>query len=109
MGDAEKLRLYAKSVVSKHQALDDALVKVKARSKLGVGVGQEETFTSQTFAPSLTGKSLFLTHPPPWEMPTVSSLVPTMSVEDLRSFSQVPIDISLELSDGEVINCRRGR
>ena len=33
-------------------------------------------------------------------MPTASSLVATMSVEDLRSFSQVPTGISLELSDG---------
>ena len=33
LGDAKKLRLYAQSVVSKHQALDDALVKAKARSK----------------------------------------------------------------------------
>ena len=33
LGDAEKLRLYAQSTVSKHQALDDALVKTKARSK----------------------------------------------------------------------------
>ena len=31
--DAEKLQLYAQSVVSKHHALDDALVKAKARSK----------------------------------------------------------------------------
>ena len=31
--DAKKLRLYAQSVFSKHQALDDALVKAKARSK----------------------------------------------------------------------------
>ena len=33
LGDAEKLRLYAQLVVSKHQALDDALVKAKARFK----------------------------------------------------------------------------
>ena len=33
LGDAEKLRLYAQSAVSKHQALDNALVKAKARSK----------------------------------------------------------------------------
>ena len=31
--DAEKVQLYAQSVVSKHQALDDGLVKAKARSK----------------------------------------------------------------------------
>ena len=33
MGDAEKLRLYAQLAISKHQALDDSLVKAKARSK----------------------------------------------------------------------------
>ena len=31
--DAEKLRLYAQSTVSKHHALDNSLVKTKARSK----------------------------------------------------------------------------
>ena len=31
--DAKKLRLYTRSSVSKHHALDDALVKAKARSK----------------------------------------------------------------------------
>ena len=33
LGDGEKLRLYAQSVVAKHQALDDVLVKAKGRSK----------------------------------------------------------------------------
>ena len=33
MGDVEKLRLYAQSIVSKHQALDEAMVKAKSRSK----------------------------------------------------------------------------
>ena len=33
LGDAEKLRLSAQSAISKHQALDNALVKAKARSK----------------------------------------------------------------------------
>ena len=33
LGDVEKLRLYAQSVVSNHQALDNALVKAKALSK----------------------------------------------------------------------------
>ena len=36
----------------------------------------------------------------PWEMPTASSLVAAMSVEDLRSFSQIPATIRLEMSDG---------
>ena len=36
----------------------------------------------------------------PWEMPTVSSLVAAMSVEDLRSFKQVPATIKSEVSDG---------
>ena len=34
------------------------------------------------------------------EMPTVSSLVPSMSVEELRSFSQVPANIRLEVAGG---------
>ena len=33
LGDAEKLRLYAQSTISKHQALDEAMVKAKSRSK----------------------------------------------------------------------------
>ena len=37
-------------------------------------------------------------------MPTTSSLVPVMSVEELRSFCQVPADISLELSDGAAVS-----
>ena len=36
----------------------------------------------------------------PLEMPTTSSLVPPMSVEDLRSFRRVPSTIRLETSDG---------
>ena len=35
----------------------------------------------------------------PREMPTVSSLVVVMSVEDLRSFKQVPSAIRLEMSN----------
>ena len=31
--DAKKLQLYAKSTTSKHQTLDDALVKAKTRTK----------------------------------------------------------------------------
>ena len=36
----------------------------------------------------------------PWEMPTISSLVTAMFVEDLRSFRQVPTAIRLEVLDG---------
>ena len=36
----------------------------------------------------------------PLESPNASSLVAAMSVEELRSFCQVPADISLEFSDG---------
>ena len=36
-------------------------------------------------------------------MPTASSLVAAMSIEDLRSFNQVPVGISLELLDGAVV------
>ena len=31
LGDAEKLQLYAQSIVSKHRALNNTLVKAKAR------------------------------------------------------------------------------
>ena len=33
VGDVEKLQLYAQSAISKHQALDDAMVNAKVRSK----------------------------------------------------------------------------
>ena len=52
--------------------------------------GQEETFTNQV------GRR----RGPNRESPTASSLVASMSVEELRSFCRVPNDISLELSDG---------
>ena len=51
--------------------------------------GQEETFTIQ--ARHRRGA--------PRESPTTRSLVAAMSVEELRSFCQVPVDISLELLD----------
>ena len=54
---------------------------------------REETSTSQA------GRKREI----PWEMPTTSSLVATMSVEDLRSFSQVPVGISLELSNDATV------
>ena len=54
--------------------------------------GQEENSTSQARHKRGT----------PWEMPTTSSLVAAMFVKELRSFSQVPADISLELLDGAV-------
>ena len=50
--------------------------------------GHEETSTSQ----ARRKRGI------PWEMPTTSSLVAVMYVEDLRYFSQVPIGISLKLS-----------
>ena len=40
----------------------------------------------------------------PRESPTESSLATTMYVEELRSFCQVPADISLELSDGAAVS-----
>ena len=52
--------------------------------------GHEEASTSQAGCKRGT----------PWETPTVSSLVAAMSVEDLRSFRQVPATIRLEMSDG---------
>ena len=56
--------------------------------------GQEETSTSQAGHKRGT----------PWESPTASNLVATMSTEELRSFCQVPSDISLELSDGAAVS-----
>ena len=35
----------------------------------------------------------------PWETPTASNLVAAMSAEELRLYSQVPVKISLEMSD----------
>ena len=35
----------------------------------------------------------------PWETPMVRNLVNAMSIEDLRSFRQVPTTIRLEMSD----------
>ena len=52
--------------------------------------GQEETSTSQV------GRR----RGPSRESPTASSLVASMSMEELRSFCQVLDDISLELSEG---------
>ena len=40
----------------------------------------------------------------PEESPTASSLVATMSIEELRFFYQVPAYISLELLDGVVVS-----
>ena len=39
----------------------------------------------------------------PWETPTVRSLVAVMSIEELRSFSQVLAVIRLEVSDGTTV------
>ena len=36
----------------------------------------------------------------PQETPTTSSLVATMSVEELRLYNQIPTEISFEISDG---------
>ena len=43
----------------------------------------------------------------PREMPTASSLVVAMSVEDLRSFGQVPTAIRLEMSDSATTSTTR--
>ena len=51
---------------------------------------QEETSTSQVGRRRGSNQ----------ESPTTSSLVASMSMEELRSFCQVPDDISLELSEG---------
>ena len=52
--------------------------------------GHEEASTSQARGKRGT----------PRETPTVSSLVTVMSVKELRSFSQVPIDIRLKVENG---------
>ena len=44
----------------------------------------------------------------PWETPIVSSLVTTMSIEELRSSSQVPGNIRLEVADGPIASTIRG-
>ena len=56
--------------------------------------GQEETSTS--WAGCMRGT--------PRESPTARSLVATMSVKELRSFCQVPDNISLELSDEAAVS-----
>ena len=55
---------------------------------------QEETSTSQARRRKGT----------PLESPTASSLVASMSVEELRSFCQVHADVSLELLNGEAVS-----
>ena len=60
--------------------------------------GQEETSTSHVGRKRGT----------PQEMLTTSSLVAAMSIEDLRSFSQVHVGISLELSNGVAVTTTRG-
>ena len=60
--------------------------------------GQEETSTSQAGCKRGT----------PQEMLTTRSLVATMFVKELRSFKQVLVDISLELSDGAAALTIRG-
>ena len=56
--------------------------------------GHEETSTSQAGRKRGTL----------WETPIVSILVAAMSIEELRSFSQVPTDIRLEVADGPADN-----
>ena len=59
--------------------------------------GQEETSTSQVGC--RRGLS--------WELPSASSPVSSMSMEELRFFYRVPDGISLELSDGPAISTVR--
>ena len=55
---------------------------------------QEETSTSQAGCRRRT----------PQESPTASSLVTAMFTEELRSFYQVPVDISLKLTNEVVVS-----
>ena len=59
--------------------------------------GREETSTNQARRKRGT----------PRESPTASSPVATMSVEELRSFYQVPADINLEFSNGATVSTVR--
>ena len=52
--------------------------------------GYEEVSSSQVMSRRVT----------PLETPIASSLVTAMSVEELRLYCQVPVEISLEMSDG---------
>ena len=56
--------------------------------------GQEETSTSQV------GRR----RGPNQELPSARSLVSSMSLEELRSFFQIPDSISLELSNGPAVS-----
>ena len=52
--------------------------------------GQEETFTSQ--AGLIRGSS--------WDTPFASSIISSLSLEELRSYCQIPDNIDFELQDG---------
>ena len=52
--------------------------------------GYEEVFDSQVGRRRVT----------PWETPIASSLVAAMSIEELRLYSHVFIEINMEMSDG---------
>ena len=56
--------------------------------------GLEETSTSQ--ARCRKG--------PSWDQPSISSLVSSMSMEELKSLCQIPYNISLEVSDDQTIS-----
>ena len=60
--------------------------------------GHEEASTSQA------GRKRGI----PWETPMVSILVAAMSIEELRSFRQVPAAIRLEVSNGTAASTKRG-
>ena len=68
----------------------DPLVDSRSLFSCRMMRGQEETSTSQVR--HRKGSS--------HESPTASSLVASMSIEELRSFCRVPDSISLEFSDG---------
>ena len=54
--------------------------------------GQEETSTSQV------GRK----REPSWDMPSASSLISSLSMEELRSYFQISNNIDFELPDGPV-------
>ena len=55
---------------------------------------QEKTSTSQ--AGRIRG--------PSWDMPSASSIISSLSMEELRSYCQIPNNINFELSDGPVVS-----
>ena len=59
-------------------------------SSCSMAIGQEETSTSQAGRRKRPGR----------DTPSTSSIISSLSMEKLRSYSQIPDNIDFELSDG---------